>query len=186
MWTCLEVVLWGNSNLRLSGYQQSSLVVRIPTFQFKSITKHEPAMATLSSRNHQASAELAQSMGTTRSSQNARSSLPCLSQWNDDQRRLETNSKLHGYLCKPPITVHWVPLTLSPNTTCPPTSLPSAKHHQSLHHMTQPETATSPVGVAQCSKWRLDEILFVKVLDLPSTLSIEVILKHLKDRFLSG
>ena len=36
---------------------------------------------------------------------------------------------------------------LSPDIMCPPMVLASAKHHMSLHHMTYPETSTSPLGM---------------------------------------
>jgi hypothetical protein len=59
--TYLEVVLWGRLQspfVRISVVQFS--IVRIPTIQFKSVTKHKTAMAALSNRTPQTSVEWAQ------------------------------------------------------------------------------------------------------------------------------
>lgn len=112
--------------------------VKIPTVQFKHVTKYESAVMARSSRNSQ------DSTGVTRTSQNARSSLPCFSQQSQDQKRHKTQN-----IAQLARQAHCPIYTLS-RITRPPTGLASAKHHVHLHHTTQPKTSTSLMFCIVC------------------------------------
>jgi hypothetical protein len=153
------VVLWGDSNVHLSGYQQFSSVV--------SGYQTWPASVAWSSRNHQASEWVSRSNqdqpDTRRIS--AVSSLLCLStKWSMslfklcnlksvslNQWRCETIKVLQSYPCKCLVIVCWVPFILSPNITRPPMGL--AKYHVSLY----PETSTSET-LLKCRSIPLSEV----------------------------
>lgn len=121
--------------------QLQSPFVRISAVQFSSVETnqqqwHNSAETTRPPPNWHESAAM------TRTSQNARSSLPCLSQ---DQRSI---AKLAMQaLCRCPLnpihnlSKHHMPSSRSclSKTPC---EFASTKHHMSLPHMTQPETST--------------------------------------------
>ena len=79
--SCLVVFLWDNSNLCCPGISSPVQQCQIPTFQPKRIIKHRSATVAQSRRNRQISAKFIRiNQEETRSSQNARNSLLCLSQ----------------------------------------------------------------------------------------------------------
>ena len=126
IWICLEIVLWCDSNLHMSGYQQSSSKVS-PNINQQ--WRQDPAETTRPPSNLHESAEV------TRTSLNSRSSLSYLSQWGEDQQRLETNEMLQSQLCKC-LSLSVKSYLYSANIMCPHTSLASAKHHMTASHDT--------------------------------------------------
>ena len=123
--------------------------------------KHKSAAVSQSSRNSQASNELARIRESDQDQprgQEKFSAVPLSMKWRfreDDDKDWRPTKP-----CKHMATVYWVLLIVSPDTMCPPMGLASAKqtphesvlakHHVSLHHMTRPETSTSDAVLFVC------------------------------------
>lgn len=136
IWTCLEVVLWGDYNFGLSG--SSSPVSRI--------TKHKSAEVAWSSRNNQASDKLVQVSRRDQDQprQDTRSSLSCLSQWSKDQWNEDWRPMKHckaNYASALSLSIEYYLCSFQTSHALP-WFLPQ-QHHMNLHHMTYPETSTS-------------------------------------------
>lgn len=144
MCTCLKVRLWAVlliSLLRITSVQLSSL--RIPTVQYKSATKQESAMVAWFSRTYQASRELASGIRSYKDQPECQEFSALFLSTKSRSVQRQDQGRIAQLATQGPFHCLCVLFIISPNLTCPPLGLASAKHHVSLHHMTKPESRTS-------------------------------------------
>ena len=130
-------------------------IVRIPVQQCQ-YTKQESAVVARFSRNSKTSAKSTQVGGSDQDQhgcQKTFSAVPHSTKAKINEGTGPTKHCKASYASTPSLSME--SYLYSPNITCPPMGLASAKHHVSLYHMTYPEVSTSNICICYDSSIRL-------------------------------